>query len=138
MKKIILFISLYLFSFHVYSSTEETQDIRQWLEKMFEHLDKSKVPQGLLRDYAFEMADLDIYNGKELNDSNYVNKIAFENLLRTISSASVTPDTFDPEDILHKQNMMNQPNCGIIGIVLYQYSYIKANALSDNLIKYEL
>ena len=44
MKKIILFISLYLFSFHVYSSTEETQDIRQWLEKMFEHLDNAALP----------------------------------------------------------------------------------------------
>ena len=48
---------------------EDTPEVRNWLDNMFQHLDKSKIPHGLLRDYAFELADLDIYNGKELNDS---------------------------------------------------------------------
>ena len=59
---------------------EDTPEVRNWLDNMFQHLDKSKIPHGLLRDYAFELADLDIYNGKELNDSNYVDRVAFENL----------------------------------------------------------
>lgn len=63
---------------------EDTPEVRNWLDNMFQHLDKSKIPHGLLRDYAFELADLDIYNGKELNDSNYVDRVAFENLLRTV------------------------------------------------------
>ena len=63
---------------------EDTPEVRNWLDNMFQHLDKSKIPHGLLRDYAFELADLDIYNGKELNDSNYVDRVAFENHLVSV------------------------------------------------------
>lgn len=86
MKKII-FIFCCLITLSAYSqSVEDNPEVRNWLDNMFQHLDKSKVPYGYLCDYAFELADLDIYNGKELNDSNYVNRTAFENLLRTMRS----------------------------------------------------
>ena len=78
---------------------EDTPEVRNWLDNMFQHLDKSKVPHGLLRDYAFELADLDIYNGKELNDSNYVNRVAFENLLRTIRSSTVGVKPFNCQPV---------------------------------------
>lgn len=137
MKRIFLFVFLNIFILRVFATDGDKVDIRQWLNRMFEHLDKSKIPHGLLRDYALEMADLDIYNGKEINDSNYVNQTAFENILKTIASSAVINKPFDTEDILSKQKRLHQPNCGIIGIVMYEYSYIKANALTDKLIRYE-
>lgn len=137
MKKYIAILCC-LFSLSVYSqSVEDNPEVRNWLNTMFQHLDKSKVPYGYLRDYAFELADLDIYNGKELNDSNYVNRTAFENLLRTVRSASVGTAPFDVNEVLAAQYTLGENNKGIMGIVAYKYSYIKENALSENLIRYE-
>ena len=116
---------------------EDTPEVRNWLDNMFQHLDKSKIPHGLLRDYAFELADLDIYNGKELNDSNYVDRVAFENLLCTVRSSSVGAKPFNAEEVLATQHSLSGRGKGIIGVVLYQYSYIREDALSSHLIRYE-
>ncbi len=93
---------------------EDTPEVRNWLDNMFQHLDKSKIPHGLLRDYAFELADLDIYNGKELNDSNYVDRVAFENLLRTVRSSSVGAKPFNAEEVLATQHSLSGRGKGII------------------------
>ena len=137
MRNIIFFICCRV-SFPIWAqSVEDNPGVRSWLDKMFQHLDKTKVPHGLLRDYAFELADLDIYNGKELNDSNYVNKVGYENLLRTIRSSAVGIKPFDAEEVLAAQYALNEKGKGVMGIVLYQYSYIKEDALTNNLIRYE-
>ena len=83
------------------------------------------------------MPDLDIYNGKELNDSNYVDRVAFENLLRTVRSSSVGAKPFNAEEVLATQHSLSRRGKGIIGVVLYQYSYIREDALSSHLIRYE-
>lgn len=116
---------------------EDTPEVRNWLDNMFQHLDKSKVPHGLLRDYAFELADLDIYNGKELNDSNYVNRVAFENLLRTIRSSTVGVKPFNAEEVLANQYSLSGRGKGVMGVLLYQYSYIREDALDNHLIRYD-
>lgn len=134
----ILFIICCLVSFPIWAqSVEDNPEVRNWLDNMFQRLDKSKVPHGLLRDYAFELADLDVYNGKELNDSNYVNKVGYENLLRTIRSASVGTKPFIAEEVLAAQYSLGGKGKGVIGVVLYQYSYIREDALTKKLIKYE-
>lgn len=134
----IIFIICCFISFPVWAqSVEDNPEIRNWLDNMFQHLNKSKVPHGLLRDYAFELANLDIYNGKELNDSNYVNKVGYENLLRTIRSSAVGTKPFGAEEVLAAQYALHGKGKGVMGIVLYQYSYIKEDALTSNLIKYE-
>ena len=123
MKKII-FIFCCFITLSAYSqSVEDNPEVRNWLDNMFQHLDKSKVPYGYLRDYAFELADLDIYNGKELNDSNYVNRTAFENLLRTMRSASVGTKPYNVDEILSAQYALDKENAGIMGVLIYQYSY---------------
>ncbi|WP_052332500.1 esterase/lipase family protein [Bacteroides neonati] len=116
---------------------EDNSDIRNWLDKTFNNIDKKKIPHGILRDYAFELADLDMYNGRELNDSNYVNRIAFENILRTIRSGTVGTKSFDANIILANQYSRSAPGKGVIGVALYQYSQIRADALSNKLIRYE-
>lgn len=137
MKKI-LFILFCLITLSAFpQSVEDNSDVRSWLDEMFKNIDKSKIPHGILRDYAFELADLDIYNGKELNDSNYVNRIAFENILRTIRSATVGTKPFDVNTILANQYSRSGRGKGVMGVAFYQYSEIRADALSNKLIKYE-
>ena len=102
------------------TSIEDNEEVRNYLNYLFEHLDKGRVPHGFLRDYAFELADLDIYNGAVINDSNYIDKVAYENVLRTIRSASVTTPPFFVEDILSIQNNLGSSSDCIIGVALYQ------------------
>ena len=75
MKRYIFIAILGIFSVNVAlfaQSIEENPIVRDALDEMFEHLDKSKVPTGLLRDYAFELVDFSNYDGKFLSDSNVV------------------------------------------------------------------
>lgn len=50
-----IIISITVGTLHLYGqAVEENQEIRTFLDNMFEPLDKSRVPHGLLRDFAFE------------------------------------------------------------------------------------
>lgn len=137
MKRLPLLFILILLSLHISAQTaEENPEIRKALDHIFEKLDKGKVPHGLLRDFAFEMVELDYYNGERLVDSNYVDRLAYENILRTMRSASFTDLGFTAEEVLNHQDVAGASDKCIIGVALYQYSYIKSNAVTDNLITY--
>jgi len=117
---------------------EENPEVRTYLDNMFSTLDKTKVPNGLLRDYSFELTDLDKYTGNELTDKNYVDREIYSYLLRTIRSSAVGSKPFgDVSGILVKQLSAGGSNIVSLSATAYQYSYIKENALTDQLIKYQ-
>ena len=120
-------------------SIEDNTIVRSSLDKMFQHLDKSKVPTGLLLDYAMDLVDFEKYTGKYLTDSNYVSISDFQAMLRSIRSASVakSPPLKDVSSITANFERIASTNKITIGNVLYRYNYILANALSDNLIRYD-
>lgn len=118
-------------------SLEDNAEVRGFLDDMFGQLDKSKVPTGLLRDYAFELVDFDRYDGKALTDSNYVEKTTFEYLLRSIRSSAVGEKPFRPVNSI-LDDMHNVSNGSMtVGILLYKYNYIRDDALDNNLIRYQ-
>lgn len=146
MKRLILmpgFLLLYFLFFGIQYSygqaVEENQEVRSYLDNMFETLDKSKIPHGLLRDYAFELVDMDRFDGSGLNATNSVDRQTYEMLLRTIrSSAVTTAKPFeDVGNILVKQYNAGSSSTLILSAMTYQYSVIKASALTDNLIQYK-
>lgn len=117
---------------------EENSEVKDYLDNMFSTLDKSKVPCGLLRDYAFELTDLDKYTGDVLTDKNYVDREIYSYLLRTIRSAALGSKPYrDINEILVSQLSAGNENVVSLSAMAYQYSYIKENALTDKLIKYE-
>ena len=90
-----ILLALYNFSMmHAQTSVEENYIVRTSLDEMFEDLDKTKIPTSLLLDYAVDLVDLSYYDGTMLTDSNYVNLKTFEDILRSIRSASVNKSTF--------------------------------------------
>lgn len=118
-------------------SLEDNAEVREFLDDMFGQLDMSKVPTGLLRDYAFELVDFDRYDGKVLTDSNYVEKTTFEYLLRSIRSSAVGEKPFRPVNSI-LDDMHNVSNGSMtVGILLYKYNYIRDDALDNNLIRYQ-
>jgi hypothetical protein len=117
---------------------EENPEVRNYLDNMFSTLNKTKVPSGLLKDYAFELTDLDKYTGSELTDKNYVDREIYSYLLRTIRSSAVGSKPFgDVSGILATQLSAGGSNIVSLSAMAYQYSYIKENALTDQLIKYQ-
>lgn len=114
-------------------------EMRKSLDFMFEHLDRSSVPTGLLRDYAVEYEDLDLFSGEvPLKDNNIGTLSRFGNLLKTISSSAVKEDPVKIfENTIRKKKGQNKSGELNIGIMLFEYARIKANALKDGLIRYE-
>lgn len=138
--KIFLFLTVFLLAQNVHSQeVEDNEEIRNMLNQMFDHLDKKRVPHGLLRDYAFELVDLDQYKG-QINDSNYINRTIYENILRTVKSSSVKePPYSSVDEILKAQYEIGKAkeNLGVIGLAMFEYSQIREDALTAKLIKYE-
>ena len=114
-------------------------EMRKSLDFMFEHLDRSSVPTGLLRDYAVEYEDLDLFSGEvPLKDSNIGTLSRFGNLLKTISSSAVKEDPVKIfENTIRKKKGKTKSGELNIGIMLFKYARIKANALKDGLIRYD-
>ena len=117
----------------------KNESLRKVLDKMFAHIDKNKVPTGLLRDYAEEYEDLDIFTGiVPLTEHNAVDYVRFAYLLSTIKSADLIGEVSKDIDVFFCQKKSYDENNSIsLSLALYKYSQIKENALKDGLITYK-
>lgn len=139
MKKLVLFMLLCCSGMAIgfAQDPEENTIVREALDKMFEHLDKTKVPTGLLLDYAFDLVDFDRYDGSQLTDSNYVGRTVFECLLRSVKSASVggSVPVGDVSSIM--DDMARDDGSALnVGLLLFRYNYIREDALEKEAISY--
>lgn len=120
------------------TSIEENYIVRTSIDEMFEELDKTRVPTNLLLDYAVDLVDLSTYDGKILTDSNYVNIQTFEDILRSIRSASTNKASFrDVNAAIESFKTPLVDNSVNVALAFYRYNFIKANALTDGLIVYD-
>ena len=90
--KVTAILSVFLFLCMPTMAQQRGKDesLRKVLDKMFAHIDKNKVPTGLLRDYAEEYEDLDIFTGiVPLTEHNAADYVRFGYLLSTIKSADL-------------------------------------------------
>ncbi len=117
---------------------DENITIRSSLNSMFEGVNKSKVPTQLLLDYAIDLVELSNYDGLTLTDSNYISLVDYENILRSIRSASVSISKpfRKVDDIMESFTTTNEDSSIKMSLALYKYNRIKANALTDGLIGY--
>ena len=138
MRKIISLVCLTALS-SILAFSQDIEDnavVRNYLDSVFENLDKSKVPTGYLRDYAFEYVDLSYYDGTELTDSNYVNSEVLEMILKTVRSAALSQKPFDnTTDMLY--DLFRNTEMIPVPIALYKYNNIKETAIEEGLIRYE-
>lgn len=114
-------------------------DLRKSLNHMFEHIDKGAVPTGLLRDYAVEDEDLDLFSGNvTLNEANICSFARYGNLLNTISSAALTKNlTKEIQESIKEFNKTKSKEILSLSVALFQYAQIKEDALTKRLIRYE-
>lgn len=81
MRKIIsLLCCLLPFGQCIYANDNNAYDLfREKMENIFEYVDKSQIPTGLLSDYGLKFIYPDSYNGV-VCDSNYVSRVVWEML----------------------------------------------------------
>lgn len=118
---------------------QQSNNMRKSLDFMFEHLDRNSVPTGLLRDFAVEYEDLDLFSGEvALENDNIGNLVRYANLLKTIRSSALHEDPIkDFETFLKRTKITDKRGELNLSIMVYKYARIKANALTDGLIRYE-
>lgn len=126
----------------LYAQTlEDEAVVHAQLQEMFSSLDKTKVPTGLLLDYAVNTVDFSLYNGVSFVDSCRVNYPTFECILHSVRSSSVVSTTlFDDIETLSSEmdTVMIDDSIIPIGLAAFRYNYIVENAITDSLIVYDV
>lgn len=114
---------------------EENEAVKQYLNSVFENIDKTRVPTGLLKDYAVELVELSDYSGSSLDSVESVDAGTFGMILRTIRSSAFGTKPFGYVDQV-LNNLSDSDATIPVAIALYEYSYIKESALEDGLITF--
>lgn len=95
MKKFIFGIIVFVvYPISAQTTIEDNSVVRSALDNMFETLDKSRVPTGLLQDYAVDLVGLENYNGTILAD-------ALQDAEHTISVVDLTICNSAQEKLQH-------------------------------------
>jgi hypothetical protein len=69
-------------------SIPPTDPLRDKLNAVFAHVDKSQVPTGFLEDYAVPLIPLDVFNGA-LTDSNRLDMVTWREVYATLHSSRI-------------------------------------------------
>ena len=93
-KSILLFISFILIAHSSFSqidvqSITEGTSFPNHVDHVFEHLDLSQVPTGLLEDYTMRLIPLERYDGQSLEDSTALDLNTFSRIYYRLTGASV-------------------------------------------------
>lgn len=102
------------------------------IDHIFEHVDLTQVPNGLLRDFGIPLIEPQIYNG-QLDTINYTNTDAFGLLYATLTAMAIdTNQSLPPPNaymnVIASQTV-RQPIM-LLGI-LYSYYQIDSNAIAN-------
>ena len=99
-----------------------TQQIESERDKIFEHVDLSQVPYGILEDYGLSSVSLLPYTKQELDTTNYLNYATLQKIIGGLNSSMVLPH--HPNSInLDRVNSLNEEyyGKGVIPITLLRY-----------------
>lgn len=126
-----------LFSAYAAAGQDITQNpsVQTALSSMFEHvtMNTTRIPTGYLLDRAFEVIDVRSFSGDSLTSHNYADVGVFRNCLLTINSSRVNINGAAIDGNAAVNAMMDSTSV-LLSAAAFQYNYIVANALTDQLI----
>lgn len=145
MKAYIKVLAIFLLNFILSQSTiaqnssEVFSSVRNHLDSMFEDLDKTKISTGFLEDYAIDLVDLHQYNGSDDPNGICVTRPIFDDIVRSISSASVVlhPIKANCNYILDEFGALISDQTVNLKYALFRYNFIAEDALTSNKIEYD-
>ena len=99
MKKITLFLfTLLLYLTSSYAQVQKNTSWKNHVNSTFQGMDKTRVPHGILLDFAMEFTDITAYNGN-LTDSTAIDMTVLGNIYKTLYMGRVTTDTLNFPEI---------------------------------------
>lgn len=95
-------IAFFLVCQTILAQQEVNTSFKDEMNTIFQHLDKDRVPHGILLDFGMEFTNLNAFNGN-LTDSTYVDKIVLKEMYKTLLTSRIVdvregfvlPDDFD-------------------------------------------
>jgi hypothetical protein len=108
------------------------------MNHIFGTLDATRIPYGLLRDYAMEFRNLENFNGTALVDSNKVDKGVFRQIYTTLATARMTASAYaslpNPGAIDSLWYNARVPGQVTLSGLFYQYSYLSRAGLLSTMV----
>lgn len=141
----LLVLATQTFNAQIQVNTQWANDVNE----IFEDLDKSRIPHGILLDYAMEFIDVPSYNGQLTETQgpftyakeNYVDVDVIGNIYKTLYMGKVDADTTNyPQLKNYAQHWYQErlsynataQNTLVLGGLFYHYSRIKETARDNN------
>ena len=138
MKNTIIKICFLLFSVVVMAQQEINTSFATQMTTMFSPLDKTKVPHGVLLDYAMEFTNVPAFNGT-LSDSTYVTPKSLKEIYNTLLMGrihTVTAGFISPQDFENNWYAERSENNITLSGLYFKYSRFVANATTAGKLTY--
>ena len=120
---------------YIVNGNEIDTSFNTTMNHVFGNLDKTRVPYGLLSDYAMAFTSLDNYNGSALVDSNFIGKGVLWQIYTTLATARVTSSAYttlpNPDIPDSLWFAARRPGQVTLEGLFYQYSYLDPNAANN-------
>lgn len=135
-KTILLIVATIGFILQTKAQTNDTTNYYGKVNYIFQHINKSAIPTGLLQDYGIDFATIENFTGKTLHDSNWVTLTDFRVLYESIYSQQITSTT-----ALHNLSTINKNISSYssstqpitFACLYYNYNLLDSNALYNHL-----
>lgn len=134
-KKGLLLLCLFVTSF-LWAQQEISTDYATQTNSIFAGISKTRVPNGLLLDYAMEFAELSAFDGSSLTNENTVTTSQYTDIYNTLLMARVqttVPGLVAPTVFKSQWDNLRQVNKIVLSGLYYKYSQFKANAYPNSL-----
>lgn len=121
-----------LLTFVSKAQTTIDTSFRTQMNTVFANIDKSKVPNGILRDYTMEFTNLEYYNGTaSLVDSTQVTPAVFWQVFYTLITGRIHSNALGfvaPDTLENRWFSYRQPGSITLAGQLFNYARFKDNA----------
>jgi hypothetical protein len=138
MKKMLLFLTLLWVGRVTAQVTEVTEggDVQQTLNTLFQNVNLSQAPTGILMNKAVYFANIHNFDGTIISDSTDVNINTFGWLYSMMGMAKVGINTYPNAEVLYGDNSYTQGSAIPLVMMCQRYNHFKSTAFVDNLIGY--
>lgn len=131
MKKHLIFTLLLFIG--VYGYGQDIPDaFANRINHIFQYVDKSQIPTGILQEYGIDFTNINNYNGLVLNDSNKLTLAEWRHLYNSLYSAQINNTANMPTPDVIKANQANFTASSLM-VMHYHFNQLKPDALTNNL-----
>lgn len=134
--KLLFIVCLWsVFAFAQEDTREINTNFAEQINHVFQHIEKNRVPHGILLDFGMEFTNVPAFNGI-LTDSTYIDATALKQIYNTLLMSRITTEEHSfvaPEQF--GQNWQNNRSSGHIALsgVYYRYSVFAEDAFPERL-----